>query len=117
MGFYSGSDMKDHMTSKHCAFHMKQVLKMKETELDTKKRLNLKSTIFKMKEKELKENVVCKCNFFCRIFHPKHNWQKYPSEEFERKLEELLRCSESPKWGSIGSISSCTSRGSVKDIL
>ena len=114
--------MKDHMTSKHChvIFHMKKVLKMKETELDkenTKKRLNLKSTIFKMKEKELKENVLCKCKKNCRIFRPKHNWQNYPSEEFERKLEELLRCRECPKWGSIGSISSCTLRGSVKDIL
>jgi hypothetical protein len=85
-------DMKDHKISNHCAFHMKQVLKRKIMDFgkeNTKKRMNLKSSILKMKEKELKENVFCKCKSFCRIFHSKHNWQKNPSEEFESKLEAI----------------------------
>merc|ERR1719318_2532892 len=54
-----------------------------------KKRINLKSSILKMREKELKENGFCKCKSFCRIFHLKHNWQKKPSEVFENKLEAI----------------------------
>ena len=63
MGSSIDIDMKDHKTSNHCAFHMKQVLKRKIIDFgkeNTKKRMNLKSSILKMKERELKENVFCK---------------------------------------------------------
>jgi hypothetical protein len=59
----------------------------------------LENRILKVKEIELKDRGQCQFKNYCRIFHMKHNWKRYNSDNFGAKLDDLhsntRKCSQS----------------------
>ena len=55
----------------------------------SQQKLNLTTTLLKLKMNEAKESHVCKCKKYCRVNHQKHNYIRSKSEEILYNLGRI----------------------------
>ena len=91
LNFRCEDELKDHKTRTHEAKLSKKLFVLSKLSfLENKvseQKLQLTSSLYKLKEHEKKKRQFCTCKSFCRIFHNKHNYYHSASDEIFEKLE------------------------------
>ena len=88
----SMADLSYHMRNDHEDLDEKEALKTKLRDLEwtlCQQKLNLTTTLYNLKENELKESRTCRCRGWCGINHQKYGWKISPSEEILMKMKAL----------------------------
>ena len=86
------SEMNLHIENVHEKVNDKKLWTAKLTEMEIKicgQKVEISSGIFRLKEKELNLNKICRCRGFCRINHQKHSWSKSRSTNLFGKMLNL----------------------------
>ena len=60
----------------------------------SEQKFSLVTDIYNLKEKESKENQICKCRGVCNINHLKQNWKMSHSSEIFSKFKDLCEFSQ-----------------------
>ena len=92
--FKTKKDLKDHIDTEHDKGGVKFSFqtKLRKLEIDlSKQRIELTSSLLKLKEKEVLNNEYCSCVGFCHINHRKHNFYKSKVETIFDKLKSIKK--------------------------
>ena len=88
--FETFGDLREHMKNLHEETNQKEILKTKVKNLEwmiCQQKLNLSTSLYTLKENELKENQMCRCRGWCGINHQKYGWKVSQSEEILTKMK------------------------------
>ena len=95
--FDTRNDLKRHKKKTHENVDAMKEWKMKVYEMEGKlseQKFSLVTDIYNLKEKESKENQICKCRGVCNINHLKQNWKMSHSSEIFSKFKDLCAFSQ-----------------------
>jgi hypothetical protein len=76
----------------------------------SEQKIKLTSSLLELKNKEVKERLNCRCKGYCRIYHEKHNFVKFKSDELIERLKifsEINLIGKSPKDTFLGAFKKC----------
>ena len=83
-------DLSQHMKNYHEGLDEKEAMEAKLKDLEwtiCQQKLNLATSLYTLKENELKENQMCRCRGWCGINHQKYGWKVSQSEEILTKMK------------------------------
>ena len=84
----------------------------------SEQKIKLTSSLLELKNKEVKERLNCRCKGYCRIYHEKHNFVKFKSDELIERLKifsEINLIGKSPKDTFLGAFKKCYTRVNYKN--
>jgi hypothetical protein len=91
--FSNLKELKQHTKETHAkTLHKKNYLMRKLSDLEqnvSQQKIDITSSVFKLKNKEMKKRDTCSCRGYCIITHTKHNFVKSRSEELLLKIKSL----------------------------